>query len=286
MSPTTTPSDTTAPVHVPAILLNDGLSMPQLGFGVWQVGDEKIVPSVSAALDAGYRSIDTAAAYGNERGVGEAIRASGVPREEIFLTTKLWSDKHDNALAGIDESLAKLGQDRLDLYLIHWPRPKQGLYVEAWKGLIRCREEGKTRSIGVSNYTQAHEEEIIAATGVIPAVNQIELHPYFQQRAMRAYHADKGIVTESWSPLGQGGEVLKDPVIVGIAETHGRTPAQVVLRWHMELGLVTIPKSVTPERIRENLDVFDFHLTSEDMARIEGLDRGERLGGDPDTADW
>lgn len=272
--------------NIPDVTLNDGKIMPQLGFGVWQVEGDDIVPSVKTALEAGYRSLDTAAAYGNQPGVGQAIRESGVPREEIFLTTKLWSDKHGDAMAGIQESLDQMQEEFLDLYLVHWPRPKQGLYVEAWKGLIACRDAGKTRSIGVSNYTQRHLTEIIEATGVTPAVNQIELHPYFQQREMRAFHADHSIITESWSPLGQGGEVLRDPVITTIAEAHGKTPAQVVLRWHMDLGLVTIPKSVTPERIRENLDVFDFKLSPDDLKKIEGLDRGQRLGGDPATADW
>ncbi len=273
-------------MNVPSVTLNDGKTMPQLGFGVWQVSSEEIVPSVRAALDAGYRSIDTAAAYGNQPGVGQALRESGVPRDEIFLTTKLWSDKHGDAVAGLDESLAQMEQEYLDLYLVHWPRPKQGLYVKAWEGLVEGRKQGKTRSIGVSNYTERHLAEIIEATGVVPAVNQIELHPYFQQEALRAFHAERGIVTESWSPLGQGGELLQDPAIADLAAKHGKTPAQIVLRWHMELGLVTIPKSVTPERIRENLDVFGFSLDGDDMARIKGLDRGTRLGGDPDVADW
>lgn len=273
-------------MNVPTVTLNDGNTMPQLGFGVWQVSGEEIVPAIQTAIEAGYRSIDTAAAYGNQPGVGEAIRTSGVPREEIFLTTKLWSDKHANAMAGVDESLAQMGMEYLDLYLIHWPRPKQGHYRQAWQGLVELQKAGKSRSIGVSNFTIKHLTEIIEDTGVVPAVNQIELHPNFQQRELRAFHDQHGIRTESWSPLGQGGELLKNSVLAEIAAKHSKTPAQVVLRWHLDLDFIVIPKSVTPARIRENLDVFDFKLDADDMDRIEGLETGTRLGGDPETADW
>lgn len=269
----------------PTLTLNDGKRIPQLGFGVWKLADEKAPEIVGLALEVGYRSIDTAAAYGNEAGVGRAIAASGIPREEIVVTTKLWNDAHgyDEALRAFDASLKRLRLDEVDLYLVHWPVPQQNAYVETWRALMRLREEGRARSIGVSNFTVAQLRRIIDETGSTPSVNQIELHPRFQQRELRAFHAQAGIVTEAWSPLGQGA-ALQDPVIQVIAGKHGRTPAQVVLRWHLDLGHVVIPKSETPARIRENADIFGFALDDDDRAAIAGLDApGGRIGPDPET---
>jgi len=264
--------------------LTNGVTMPQLGFGVWQVPDEEATSVVAEALQAGYRSIDTAAAYGNESGVGAAIAQSDVDRDELFVTTKLWNSEHghDSALRAFDESMKKLGLDVLDLYLIHWPTPARDLYVDTWKAFVRLQEEGRVRAIGVSNFQPAHLRRLADETGVVPAVNQIELHPYFQQGELRAFHAEHGILTEAWSPLGQGGELLKDPVVAEIAERHGRSAAQVVLRWHVQLGNVVIPKSVTPSRIRENIAVFDFELSDTEVAALSTLDRGGRIGPNPD----
>jgi 2,5-diketo-D-gluconate reductase A len=259
--------------------------MPQLGFGVWQVSPDEAVPSVYQALKDGYRLIDTAAAYENEEGVGEGIRVSEVPRADVFLTTKLWNPEHNRSMDAIDESLAKLGTSYVDLYLIHWPCPKQNLYLEAWKGLIEIQKEEKARSIGVSNFTIEHLKRVMDATGVVPAVNQIELHPLFPQEELRAFHAEHGIVTESWSPLGRG-KLIEDPVLVAIGQKYGKTPAQVILRWHIELGCVVIPKSVTPSRIKQNIDIFDFKLDADDMAKIATLNTETRLGGDPETANY
>ncbi|MEA1830856.1 aldo/keto reductase [Methylobacterium durans] len=272
-------------VRVPTRRLNDGRAMPQIGFGVFQLADAEAPDIVGRALRAGYRSIDTAAIYGNERGVGAAIRAAEVARDDLLVTTKLWNDSQgrDAARRGFDESLARLGLDRVDLYLIHWPCPDRNLYVETWKALIDLRAEGRARSIGVSNFTTAHLERIIGETGVVPAVNQIELHPHFQQAALRTFHDRHGIVTESWSPLGQGRE-LADPALARIAEAHGRTPAKVALRWHVENGLVAIPKTATPSRIAENIAVFDFALSPEEGAAIARLDRTDgRIGPDPES---
>ena len=259
--------------------------MPQLGFGVWQVGEEDIVPSLLTAFEAGYRSIDTAAIYGNEEGVGEAIRLSGIPREELFVTTKLWSTRHENPELGMQESLERLGLGYVDLYLIHWPTPKQGKYVPAYEGLVRLREKGLAKSIGVSNFTEAHLAEIVAATGVIPAVNQVELHPLLQQPELRKVHGELGIVTESWSPLARG-RLDGNEVLAAIAAKHGKTPTQVILRWNIDMGFVVIPRSVTPSRIRENIDLFGFQLDAEDLAQIQKMDAGERVGGDPNTANY
>ena len=266
----------------PLITLNDGALMPQLGLGVWRTAQDEAPRVVRAALDAGYRSVDTAAIYGNEDGVGEGLK--GEP--DVFLTTKLWNDRqgYDSALEAFDESLKRLGRSSVNLYLIHWPRPDLNRYVDSWKALIRLKKEGRAGSIGVSNFEPEHLDRIIGETGVVPAVNQIELHPRFQQARLREVHAKHGIVTESWSPLGQGA-LLADPVVIRIAKAHGKTPAQVVIRWHLDLGLVVIPKSSNPGRIRENIDVFDFRLGADDLAAMAALDRADgRIGPNPLTA--
>jgi 2,5-diketo-D-gluconate reductase A len=273
------------PPAAPLLPLKDGRSMPQLGLGVWQTPAEATAQAVRAALDVGYRSIDTAAVYGNEAGVGEGVRASGVPREQLFVTTKLWnSDQgYDETLRAFDRSLERLGMDYVDLYLIHWPHPAAGRYIDSWRALVRLQEEGRALSIGVSNFMIEHLRRIMAETGVAPVVNQIELHPSFQQTDLRAFHAGQGILTESWSPLGQG-RLLKHPEIARIAARHGKTPAQTLIRWHLDSGLVAIPKSVSPERIAENFEVFDFRLDEEDLAAIARLDDpGGRIGDDPLT---
>ncbi|MBZ9642200.1 aldo/keto reductase [Streptomyces sp. PSKA30] len=261
--------------------------MPQLGFGVWQVPDDEAERAVATALEAGYRSIDTAAIYGNEEGTGKAIAASGLPREDLFVTTKLWnSDQgYESTLRAFDVSLGKLGLEYVDLYLIHWPLPSRGKYVDTYKAFEKLHADGRIRAIGVSNFLPEHLERLIAETSVIPAVNQIELHPHLQQHAAREYHAEQGIHTEAWSPLGQGRGLLEVPAIVAIAQKHNRTPAQVVLRWHLQLGNIVIPKSVTPSRIEENIDVFDFSLDTEDLAAISALNEDRRLGPDPATFD-
>lgn len=276
------------PMTQSLVTLNDGRTMPQLGLGVWRTPQEVAAEVVKTALEAGYRSVDTAAIYGNERGVGEGLRAAGVARDDIFLTTKLWNDNQgfDSTLTAFDKSLGRLGLETVDLYLIHWPAPKKDLYVDTWKALVRLKEEGRAKSIGVSNFQPEHLQRIIDETGVVPAVNQVELHPSFQQRALRDAHAKHGIHTESWSPLGQGKQ-LEDPVVAEIARKHGRTPAQVVIRWHLDSGLIVIPKSVTPSRIVENFQVFDFKLDADDLAKLGGLDTaGGRIGPDPATADF
>lgn len=268
---------------VPPITLNNGVEMPQLGFGVWQVPDAEAETAVAAALEAGYRSIDTAAIYGNEEGTGKAIARSDVPREDIFVTTKVWNSDHgyDSTLKAFDASLAKLGLDYVDLYLIHWPTPARDRYVDTYKAFEKLLSDGRARAIGVSNFLPEHLERLIGETSVVPAVNQIELHPHLQQAAAREYHAEQGIVTEAYSPLGSGKGILEIPAIVAIAQKHGRTPAQVVLRWHLQLGNVVIPKSVTPSRIEENIDVFGFTLDAEDLAAISALNEDRRLGSHP-----
>lgn len=269
---------------VPTVTLNNGVTMPRLGFGVFQVPDAETTAAVGTALAAGYRSIDTAAVYGNERGVGRAIAESGLDRDELFITTKLWNDDqgHDATLAAFDVSLEKLGLDHVDLYLIHWPTPARDLYTETWGALEELLADGRTRAIGVSNFRPAHLERLLSGASVVPAVNQIELHPGLQQRPSRDFHARHGIVTEAWSPLAQGA-VLDDEPVAAIAAKHGKSPAQVVLRWHLQTGNVVIPKSVTGARIRENLDVFDFELDPREIDAITPLDRGLRTGPDPDA---
>ncbi|MFF9003444.1 aldo/keto reductase [Streptomyces achromogenes] len=273
--------------NVPPIILNNGVEMPQLGYGVWQVPDDEAERAVATALEAGYRSIDTAAIYGNEEGTGKAIAASGLPREEIFVTTKVWnSDQgYDATLRAFDTSLAKLGLDYVDLYLIHWPLPSRDAYVDTYKAFEKLYADKRVRAIGVSNFLPEHLRRLTGETSVIPAVNQIELHPHLQQRESRAVHGELGIATEAWSPLGQGKGLLEVPAIVAIARKHDRTPAQVVLRWHLQLGNIVIPKSVTPSRIKENIAVFDFSLDDEDLAAISALNEDRRLGPDPAAFD-
>jgi diketogulonate reductase-like aldo/keto reductase len=270
--------------QAPSLALAPNERIPQLGFGVFQVPAKETEQAVAEALSVGYRHIDTAAAYRNEGPVGEAIHASGVPRDEIFVTTKCWNDDqgYEQAKRACRASLERLQLSHLDLYLIHWPVPAHDLYVETWKAFIELQAEGLVRSIGVSNFEPEHLERVIAETGVTPSINQVELHPYFQQVGLRREHERLGILTEAWSPLGQGLE-LTDPVIVAIAQEHGRTPAQTIIRWHLQLGSVVIPKSVTPSRIRENFEVFDFQLSDEQMAKIDALDAGRRIGPDPNT---
>ncbi|RJO78359.1 aldo/keto reductase [Nocardia panacis] len=268
---------------IPTVKLNNGVEIPQLGFGVFQVPDDETTAAVTAALEAGYRSIDTAAIYGNEAGVGRALAASGLPREELFITTKLWNadQGYDAALRAFDTGLAKLGLEYLDLYLIHWPTPARDLYPDSWRAIERLADEGRIRAAGVSNFQPAHLQRLLDNSSLVPAVNQVELHPGLQQAELRAFHAERGIATEAWSPLAKGA-VLDDPAITSIAARTGKFPAQVVLRWHLQLGNIVIPKSVTPARIRQNLDVFDFQLTDQDMAAIAATDRGLRTGPHPD----
>ncbi|MFE2873523.1 aldo/keto reductase [Embleya sp. NPDC059259] len=268
---------------VPTVKLNNGVEIPQLGFGVFQVPDDQTTAAVTSALEAGYRSIDTAAIYGNETGVGRALAASGLPREELFVTTKLWNadQGYDKTLRAFDTALGKLGLDTVDLYLIHWPTPERDLYLDSWRAIERLTAEGRIRAAGVSNFQPAHLRRLMDHSDLVPTVNQIELHPGLQQADLRTFHAEHGIATEAWSPLAQGA-VLDDPAITSIAARTGKSAAQVVLRWHLQLGNIVIPKSVTPARIRQNLDVFDFLLTDEDMAAIAAGDRGLRTGPHPD----
>jgi 2,5-diketo-D-gluconate reductase A len=263
--------------------MNNGISIPQLGFGVFQIPPDETQTAVSIALDTGYRLIDTAQGYQNEEGVGAAIEVADIPRDELFITTKLTNGEqgYDQTLAAFDESMRKLGLDVLDLFLIHWPIPIFDLYAETWRAFVRLQQEGRVRSIGVSNFEEEHIERIVNETGVVPAVNQIELHPEFPQEELRAFHAEHKILTQSWGPLGQGKGLLENRHVVEVAERKSRTPAQVVLRWHLQLGNVVIPKSVTPSRIKENFDVFDFELDEADMASIAQVDTGNRLGPDP-----
>jgi 2,5-diketo-D-gluconate reductase A len=269
-------------IEIPVKDLRAGTTIPQFGLGVFQVPPKDTFENVTAAIEIGYRHIDTAKAYGNEAQVGQAVRASGIPREDFFITTKLWNDEHADALGGLKASLGRLELDHVDLYLIHWPAPSKDRYVQAWQGLVEAQRQGLTREIGVSNFQPAHLRRIIDETGVAPAVNQIELHPLLTQPGLRREHADLGIVTEAWSPLAQGA-ALTEPAVEEIAAEHGRTPAQVVLRWHVQLGNVVFPKSMTPARLEENIDIWDFELSDEEMGRIDALDQGKRTGPDPDT---
>jgi 2,5-diketo-D-gluconate reductase A len=269
-------------MSVPLIPLNDGRAIPQIGLGVYKIGDAEAARAVGTALEAGYRHIDTATLYANERGVGEGIRASGIPREQVFVTTKVWNDDHgyDETLEAFDRSLELLGTDYIDLYLVHWPIPSRDRYVDTYRALERLQQEGRARSIGVSNFAIEHLERLGAETGVVPAVNQVELHPRLPQEELRAFDSARGIVTEAWSPLARG-RLLEEPLLARLAARHGVSPAQIVLRWHVQNGIVVIPKSVTPERIRANIDVFGFELDAEDLAGIASLATGERTGRDP-----
>ncbi|MDO4821635.1 MAG: aldo/keto reductase [Rothia sp. (in: high G+C Gram-positive bacteria)] len=270
----------------PRLTFNDGNSIPQLGYGVWQVENDTAEKVVGLALEAGYRHIDTAKIYGNEEGTGKAIAASGVAREDVFLTTKVWNSDQgfETAKAAAEASLERLGTDYVDLLLIHWAKPSQGLYLDTWKALIELQKEGKARSIGVSNFPEEQLREIVEATGVVPAIHQIELHPYFAQEALREVHQELGIVTQAWSPLGNGSDLLTNPVLVEIAKKHNASVAQVVIAWHLAIGNVAIPKSVTPERIVENYAALELTLDAEDIEAINGLSSADgRIGADPAT---
>lgn len=266
--------------QIPTITLNDGNAIPQLGFGVWQVSTDDIVGSVATALETGYRHIDTAAIYGNEEGVGRAIADSGIARDELFVTTKLWNRRHREARAAFEESLAKLGLDHVDLYLIHWPSPNHGDYLTAWREMEKIAADGLARSIGVSNFLPPHLNDLLENTDVVPAVNQIELHPTFTQSEVVAATLPHGIAIEAYSPLGLSQD-LQNATVKQIADRVGRTPAQVILRWHLQKNNIVFPKSVTPERIRENFALFDFELTEQDLAAIDGLESGNRTGLNP-----
>lgn len=269
---------------IPDVHLHDGTCIPQIGLGVWQVPDDVAEHACSSAFESGYRHIDTAAIYANEDGVGRAIRASGLARGDIYITTKVWnSDQgHDKTYAALAASLERLGLDYVDLYLIHWPTPSRDMYVQTWEAVLELQQRGLTRSVGVSNFHAPHLRRIIDATGVTPVINQIELHPWLPQRELRAVDADLGIVTEAWSPLASGG-LVDDHRLVAIGAKYGKTAAQVMIRWHLQIGNVVLPKSVTPARIRENIDVFDFELDSDDIQAIEAMeDASRRTGPDPD----
>lgn len=270
--------------EISLLSLLDGKSIPQLGFGLWQVPEDITGGVVEQALKLGYRLVDGAAIYGNEVGQGEGLRASGLPRDDVFVTTKVWNENQgfDSTLKAIDASLDRLGLDAVDLCLIHWPCPDKGLYVDTWKAFIHAKKEGKLRSIGVSNFAPDHLERVIGETGVTPVLNQIEVHPRLQQSKLRAFHAEHKIITQSWTPLGQS-KSFDNPVIVSISERLGKTPAQIVLRWHVQLGCSVIPRSTNAERMAQNMALFDFELSADDMAAIAGLDADDRLGPDPAT---
>ncbi len=268
---------------IPSLLMNDGRTIPQIGFGVWQVPDDVVTQATLEAFACGYRHVDTAALYYNERGVGEAIAGSSLPREELFITTKVWNTDHgyESTLRACDASLGLLGLDYVDLYLIHWPSPATGDYLETWRAVLALQERGLTRSVGVSNFHVPHLQHIIEEFGVLPVLDQVELHPWLPQAEIRVFDEAQGILTEAWSPLASG-ELVDDPTLAAIGAKHGKSPAQVIIRWHLQIGNVVLPKSVTPSRIRENIDVFDFELDAEDLARIAGLENGHRTGPHPD----
>ncbi|WP_322411339.1 aldo/keto reductase [Microbacterium invictum] len=272
-------------ISIPTVTLNDGVSFPQIGLGTYNLRGADGSDAIVAALESGYRLLDSAVNYENEREVGEAVRRSSVPRDEILVTSKIPGREHGRteAVQSIRDSLGRLGLERIDLHLIHWPNPSVGKYVDTWRGMIEAREQGLVRSIGVSNFTEEMLTELVEATNVVPAVNQVELHPYFPQTALRAFHDELGIRTESWSPLARRSELLSERVIVQLAEAHDRTPTQIVLRWHVELGSTAIPKSADPARQRENADVFGFSLSADEVAEISGLERGRLWDGDPLT---
>jgi 2,5-diketo-D-gluconate reductase A len=272
---------------VPDLTMNDGHTIPQLGFGVFQIPQDETEVAVTTALKEGYRLIDTAQGYQNEEGVGAALKASDLPRDEVFVTTKLTNSEqgYDKTMAAFDASMAKLGLDVLDLFLIHWPQPMFDQFVDTWRAFEKLQADGRIRSIGVSNFEIEHFERLFAETDVVPAVNQVELHPQFPQAELRAFHAEHGILTESWGPIGQGKGLLENEHVLRVARRKDRSPAQVVLRWHLQLGLVVIPKSVTPSRIAENFALFDFELDNDDLAEIAAVETGERLGPDPKTFD-
>lgn len=270
----------------PYVKLNNGILMPQIGLGVFKLDDGRNVEqAIEVALDSGYRGIDTASLYGNEEGVGRVIARSNIPREELFITSKLWNDDHgfDTTLKAFDTSLKKLNADYLDLYLVHWPLKSKQNRAETWRAMEQIYESGRARAIGVSNFTPSHLDELLKTAKVVPAINQVELHPYLTQIDIRSYCDSKGIIVQSWSPIMRGGDLLTDPVITGIANVYGKEPAQIVLCWHIQLGLIVIPKSKTPERIRSNINIFNFELTNEEMQRISGLNKNMRIGPDPDS---
>lgn len=274
-------------MSVPDVKLNNDVLIPQLGLGVYKAHEgREVQDTVRIALEAGYRSIDTAALYGNEHGVGLALKNSDVPRDEVFITTKVWNadQGYDSTLKAFEVSMHRLGVDHVDLYLVHWPVARR--FKKTWQALERLYDQKVVRAIGVSNFQTHHLDELLADANVVPAVNQVELHPRLAQIELRSYCADKGIAVESWSPLMHGGEVLRDPVVLKLAEQHGKTPAQIVLRWHIQHGLITIPKSVTPERIGENINIFDFELSADDMQALDGLNQDKRIGADPDNFDF
>ena len=275
--------------QIPTIELNNGVTTPQIGLGVWQAEEgSEVENAVETAIETGYRLIDTAAIYGNEKGVGNALKNSGVARDELFITTKLWNAHHEYnaALQAFEESMKKLDCDYIDLYLIHWPLPMDGLFPEAWRALEKLLDEKRVRAIGVSNFLPHHLEKLAETQNIVPAVNQIELHPLLQSHATRDYCAAHNIAIESYSPLMRGGDSLENDTLQKLAQAHDKTPAQIVLRWHIQSGFIVIPKSVTPSRIRENFDVFGFELSDNDMAQIASLNQDDRIGTDPDVADW
>ncbi|MGH3506268.1 MAG: aldo/keto reductase [Nocardioidaceae bacterium] len=271
----------------PTSTLNNGVEIPQVGFGVFLIPAAETKAAVTSALGVGYRHIDTASAYGNEEAVGEAISESGISRDDLFVTTKCWNDEqgYDQAPAAYHASLDRLGLDYVDLYLIHWPVPARGRFVETWQALEKLNADGRVRAVGVSNFQPHHLQRLFDETGTVPAINQVELHPYLTQQTLRAFHEEHGIVTEAWSPIARGGELLTDRTVTALAEKYGVTPAQLVLRWHLELGNVVIPKSVRPERMAANLDLFGFELAADDVATLSALDRSQRVGPDPEKFD-